>query len=198
MVSTKGTGLTPGQSASLAGPRAMKDPGSPDWCYQTVHALQSLWSMADREHDRYLEILSEADNHAIWEKIPPDAPYGSREALLEAIGVGDETSVERRRQEMQVKADTAKPLGAHGQYLARGTTATAYLTARIARDHPDILERMKAGEFSSVRAAAIEAGIIKPVREHKIPHEASHVPALLRKWFSENELEEIIKGLINP
>jgi hypothetical protein len=26
-----------------------------------------------------------------------------------------------------------------------------YLTARIARDRPDILERMKAGEFSSVR-----------------------------------------------
>jgi hypothetical protein len=26
-----------------------------------------------------------------------------------------------------------------------------YLTARIARDRPDILERMKAGEFLSVR-----------------------------------------------
>ena len=37
-----------------------------------------------------------------------------------------------------------------------------YLTARIARDHPAILDRMKAGEFRSVRAAAIEAGIVKP------------------------------------
>lgn len=36
-----------------------------------------------------------------------------------------------------------------------------YLTARIARDRPDVLERMKAGEFPSVRKAAIEAGIIK-------------------------------------
>ncbi len=36
-----------------------------------------------------------------------------------------------------------------------------YLTARIARDGPDILERMKAGGFTSVRAAAIEAGIVK-------------------------------------
>ncbi len=34
-----------------------------------------------------------------------------------------------------------------------------YLTRRIARDNPEILERMKAGEFKSVRAAAIEAGI---------------------------------------
>jgi hypothetical protein len=32
----------------------------------------------------------------------------------------------------------------------RGSSAD-YLTARIARDRPDILARMKAGEFSSVR-----------------------------------------------
>ncbi len=35
-----------------------------------------------------------------------------------------------------------------------------YLVNRIARDRPDILERMKAGEFVSVRQAAIAAGII--------------------------------------
>jgi hypothetical protein len=29
-----------------------------------------------------------------------------------------------------------------------------YLTRRIARDAPDILDRMKAGDFKSVRAAA--------------------------------------------
>ena len=36
-----------------------------------------------------------------------------------------------------------------------------YLTSVIARDRPDILERMKSGEFKSVRAAAIEAGIVQ-------------------------------------
>lgn len=35
-----------------------------------------------------------------------------------------------------------------------GTNAS-YLTSRIARDRPDILERMKAGEFTSVRKAAL-------------------------------------------
>jgi len=38
-----------------------------------------------------------------------------------------------------------------------------YLLARMARDRPDILERMKAGEFTSIREAAREAGIIKGV-----------------------------------
>lgn len=37
-----------------------------------------------------------------------------------------------------------------------------YLTARIARDRPDILERMKSGEYTSVRRAALDAGIVKP------------------------------------
>lgn len=40
--------------------------------------------------------------------------------------------------------------------------AAAYLTARLARDRPDILERFRAGDYKSVRAAAIAAGIIEP------------------------------------
>jgi hypothetical protein len=38
----------------------------------------------------------------------------------------------------------------------------AYLVARIARDHPDVLERMKVGEYTTVRQAAIAAGILQP------------------------------------
>jgi hypothetical protein len=46
---------------------------------------------------------------------------------------------------------------------AKAGNRSDYLIARIARDRPDILERMKAGEFTSVREAAREAGIIKDV-----------------------------------
>jgi len=46
---------------------------------------------------------------------------------------------------------------------ARPGNRSDYLVARIARDRPDILERMKAGEFTSIREAAREAGIIKGV-----------------------------------
>lgn len=37
-----------------------------------------------------------------------------------------------------------------------------YQVARIARDFPEILERMKRGEFRSVRQAAIAAGLLRP------------------------------------
>ena len=43
----------------------------------------------------------------------------------------------------------------------RGTSQT-YLIRRLKRDRPDIAERLARGEFKSARAAAIEAGIIKP------------------------------------
>jgi hypothetical protein len=37
---------------------------------------------------------------------------------------------------------------------------SVYLVNRIARDRPDVLERMKAGEFETVREAARAAGIL--------------------------------------
>jgi hypothetical protein len=48
------------------------------------------------------------------------------------------------------------PLKSH-----RGNSAV-HLAARIKRERPDISERLANGEFRSVRAAAIEAGIITP------------------------------------
>jgi hypothetical protein len=92
------------------------------------------------------------------------------------------TKTERKRiREVQRLAEQAEPLQEFGEAgpgrghvpphkrppLPRGMTK-AYLVARIARDHPAILERMKAGEFVTVRQAAIAAGIMKnPTRlEH--------------------------------
>lgn len=40
-------------------------------------------------------------------------------------------------------------------------TSAEYLTRRLVRDHPDIAERMRAGEYRSVRAAALDAGIVR-------------------------------------
>lgn len=45
---------------------------------------------------------------------------------------------------------------------SKGGDSSEYLTARIARDRPDILEDMQAGKYKSVRAAALDAGIVRP------------------------------------
>ena len=53
---------------------------------------------------------------------------------------------------------------------SRGSTDPEYLAARIARDHPDIQARISQGEFKSVRAAAVAAGIVKPRKQFTVGH----------------------------
>lgn len=53
-------------------------------------------------------------------------------------------------------------------YSGEFGTAAPYLSARIARDHPDILARMRAGEYRSVRAAAITAATARRLTEYDI------------------------------
>lgn len=57
-------------------------------------------------------------------------------------------------------------LRAYSTKLKHGSTQSAYLLRRLARDHSIILERYERGEFKSVRAAAIAAGIVKPKKHN--------------------------------
>jgi hypothetical protein len=85
-------------------------------------------------------------------------------------------STQRKIRQVQRMAATAQPLQPAENHpgpgrghtkkpheKAKAGNRSGYLVARMARDRPDILERMKAGEFTSVREAAREAGIIKDV-----------------------------------
>jgi hypothetical protein len=67
---------------------------------------------------------------------------------------------------------------ASGTALARGQNHAAYLAARLKRDHPEIAERLAAGEFRSVRAAAKAAGIV---------HDPDALDQLRRWWKKASE-----------
>jgi hypothetical protein len=84
---------------------------------------------------------------------------------------------QEQRVEPVTKAEVEAALGSHGgdrrsplakedqgsiRTLKRGENA-AYLQARLRRDAPEVAVALERGEFKSARAAAIEAGIIKPV-----------------------------------
>jgi hypothetical protein len=88
------------------------------------------------------------------------------------------------------------------RYKGNYGTEADYLTARIARDRKDILERMRAGEYTSVRKAAIDAGIIHtPHPEDKILFRlidawasASLEDRQAFLWCIEEELEAVYNG----
>ena len=105
------------------------------------------------------------------EDLPPEknAPPGpklqqwAKDALAALAAVGVTL--------LPATASKTQPLAAHrrptaeeqeGKPSDRSNTSygetQAYLLRRLARDRPDILERVKSGEFKSARAAAIEAG----------------------------------------
>lgn len=78
---------------------------------------------------------------------------------------------------------------------------TRYLTERIARERPDIHERMKQGEFRSVRAAAIEAGIVpvktkRPTLALPLDADAQEIAGILYEKFPDVDLlKEVVKRL---
>jgi hypothetical protein len=77
--------------------------------------------------------------------------------------------------------------------FVRGSSNVDYLAARIARDHPDILKRMKAGEYRSVLAAAKDAGIVK--EKIQVPKEPEGAARLLLKHFGAKQIKELIRLL---
>ena len=64
----------------------------------------------------------------------------------------------------------------------------AYLAARLKKaGKDDLLEQVKAGEIRSIRAAAIEAGIIKPVPTVRLVDDLNKVAASITKHLTNDQ-----------
>ncbi len=178
--------------ASMEGPRAAKEPGSTDWCWQTISALQHMWSSLHLNYAHYMAILEEAEEHLIWDKVPPDKPYGSKDEMLKQVEVGD-TKDAQKRMKVQTLAAQAKAL------QRRGNTNkdSKDLLGLIAKDHPDILLRITNGEFDSVRSAAREAGIpiAQPRKSVTLSDNVDHVADVLIDYYTAEQLARIIEKL---
>lgn len=110
---------------------------------------------------------------------------------------------------LAVKATQAQPLAAHrrptteekedkgddGTFI-RGSNSQAYLLRRLARDAPEILDRVKAGEFKSARAAAIEAGIIRPVPTVRLVDDPAKVAKMIQKHWRQDQITDLIEALL--
>lgn len=204
------TGITDQDRASMEGPRALKEPGTTDWCWQTVSALQHMWQSLHLNYEHYMSILTEAEEQAIWEKIPPDDPYGTKEKMLKQVEVGDSKDAHKRMR-VQTLAAQARAIqrqgrpnngeskkGYNGNIIpsSRGNNAT-YLLGLMARDYPDMLERVKDGEFESVRAAAREAGIplAQPKPTMSLGDDVDKVALKLKARYTAEQIRRIVEVL---
>jgi hypothetical protein len=191
------------QEMANVGPRELKEIGSPAWCWQTVGLLQNLWGSIDRNVERYVEVWESVVEQRAWEKIPQEEPFGSLEVMKEKLKVGDAVEARARTAQLAVQA---KPLNRRGgdrkrnqsnvrNFDLRGNTPE-YLAARIARDHPDIYERMQNGEFKSAAEAARAAGILKtPPQRVGLLADVDRVAANIRKHYTPEQVRALKDAL---
>ncbi len=193
------TGYNEQELASMSGPRPLKEPGSVEWCWQTVSALQHMWQSLRLNYEHYITLLNEAEAEAIWEKIPPDNPYGSKAAMLKQVEVGESQDAHKRMR-IQTLAAQAKALQQTGRPAAVQKSAgnsNVYLLRRIARDHPDTLQRIVDGEFDSARAAAREAGIAlaQPKKTVVLSDNVERVADAIKGYYTSEQVKQIVGRL---
>ena len=150
---------------SVWGPRDQKDPTSREYAIQTVRALKRYLEAADIDEDRVREEMARIDRYRHWKVLG----YKSKTEMLQSEGLAQRLrKIRRRINQLEGKTINAadnhnpKPSGdiVTSNGLGKGNAAD-YLTARLKRDYDDIFQRLAAGEFTSVRQAAIAAGIVK-------------------------------------
>jgi hypothetical protein len=113
-------------------------------------------------------------------------------------------------QSAQAQAAKSQPLAQHGEIgngradesrgdlitSTRGSTSQAYLLRRIARDNPELLDQIGPGkEHRSARAAAIAAGIIRPVPTIRLVPDPAKVAASIRKHLDQQQIASLVEEL---
>jgi len=149
-------------SKAQVGPRELKDPRSKEYAIQTVYALKRYVESKIADEELISKELDEIRKYKHWEILG----YKSEDELLTSEVGMDRAAVQARAKGIKPSPSRKDSPGGRGNKSvdnvnSLGGNNADYLTARIARDHPEVLEDMKAGKYKSVRAAAKAAGIIK-------------------------------------
>lgn len=150
----------PDRERAQVGPRQLKEPGSPEWCWQTVYYLKDCMRHVSEEWRQAEQVLEDLMKTRAWRVIPPDEPYGTLSKMLKAeIGL-DERAIKDliRKAELAVQGRPNKGdiVTFKSGELGRGNSE-AHALRRLRRDHPDLAERVERGELSA-NAAAVKAG----------------------------------------
>ena len=184
------------EQAGISGLRASKEKGDKQWCWQTISHLQTIWKSLDLDYKRYITTWEDAQEHKVWEQVPYENPFGSKEEMLKQLEIGDDTQA-KQRIDVQPMAARVRRLAKHGgdrrsKAFQHGTNPD-YILLRLLRDNPDIFERWEMGEFPSASAAAAEAGLewVKRPKTLTLGKNVERVADRLRAHYTPEELQRI-------
>lgn len=190
----------------------------PEWVATYLpRYCQSVSDRADSDCRGLALCVRELQRDGFWQRIFPDwetccqalfqRPAAWVEQVVEGVRVlhaqGHQGEIPREQAMAALKShggdrrsEQARQDQGSDRTLKRGDNA-AYLKARLQRDRPEIAEALERGEFRSARAAAIEAGIIKPVPTVRLVDDMEKVAAKIRQHLTPAQCLALI-DLIAP
>jgi len=181
---------------------------------------RAQWPALLRERRMYIETQFEYDCRCIVQYLDEanefytELGYDSADEMIqqellikpEWVRIAVEWLNQERRAEPVTKAEVEAAIGKHGgdrrspqakedqgsdHNLEIGRGA-AYLQARLRRDAPEVADALERGEHRSVRAAAIEAGIIKPVPTVRLVADMAAVAGKLCQHLTRQQRIQLI------
>lgn len=159
-----------------------------DWLAEAEEFYEELgYSSADQMLEQELDI-------------PPDWVRMAA-AVLEATGENlskaeVDHAIELKKHGGDRRSEAAQQDQGVNHTLERGTGNASYIKARLRRDHPEIAEALERGEFRSARAAAIKAGIIKPVPTIRLTDDINKVAQAISRHLSNEQRIALAEALL--
>ena len=190
----------------------------PEWVATYLpRYCQSVSDRADSDCRGLALAVRELNRDGFWQRLFPDwetcclalfkRPAAWVEQVVEGVRVlhahGHDGAVPLQLAITQAKAQPLAAVDAPGPGRGhktldnvnplQGGNSQAYLLRRLARDAPDVLDQIGPDkEFKSARAAAIEAGIIKPVPTVRLVADMEVVAGKLCQHLTPQQLIQLI------
>jgi hypothetical protein len=138
-----------------SGRRDTKERGSVEWIVQTTHFASTCLASLERSTEDWLKVIADLEGERVWEKIPPEKPYGSREAFfIGEFGRPEPELTAAKEKQQLAQAKHAGPGRGHktDSNTIRFGRDAAYIRARLERDgKTDLLARVEQGIIRTVR-----------------------------------------------
>ena len=190
----------------------------PEWIATYLpRYCQSVSDRTDSDCRGLALVVRELQRDAFWQKLFPDwetccqalfkRPAGWVEQVVEGVRVlHSQGHTEAIPLQLAIEQAREQPLAEHGtnQHREDFTTSNpptgnsqAYLLRRIARDQPELLDDIGPDKpHRSARAAAIAAGIIKPVPIVRLVDDPAKVAANIKKHLSPEQITALVEVLL--
>jgi hypothetical protein len=176
------------------GPRNQKVVGSIAWCWQTLDLLKNRWSRKDVIDQSWKEIFAEVRQHAVWKVVPPEQPYGTLDALLQAEIGRTATEVQTLLAEAQPKEGRRPKLGNLPSLTQAERAQTNGISLR-SQKKVDYLKDQRADLLAAVQAGTLSIDKAYRLASGKLPETPVDAATRALARLTEAEQRQVVRAL---